>query len=609
MEDRFLGDYQIIKQVGHGSLGQVFLAEQRFLKRQFIIKILPEELSTDRGFIQRFQEEVLNLSKLEHPSIVKIHNVSFSQGVYFLVTDCVVDDFGETTNLAKYLSSQSSPLTEEEIFSILLQIGEALDFAHEKGCSDQPFIHQNLKLNNILIGKKSDRLEVFLSDFGLLRIIGPSAVLTRTFKTCAENLGIGEMFSWTKGTKDAYPNPPVDVLKLQTLHQSFLQNYLFFSPEQKRGGFQDSRVDVFAFGVLAYYLLTQQFPEGIFDLPSELNPQLKLNWDPLVRSFIQFDPERRPSSLVSSLSEIKNETKKKIPVKEAPLEEPTTPHLKPILLEPEIERPEVDPDPGAIFRVDSSVKAYNPEKKEIKNVQPLLTKMVIIEGGRFWRGSNDGNRDETPRHQVTISSFAIDIHPITNEQFVRFLEAMGGEKDANHNDIIRLKESRIKRSGGRIAIESGYAKHPVVGVTWYGAVAYAKWIGKRLPTEAEWEIAARGGLDNAFYPTGDDIEKNMANFFSSDTTSVMSYQPNGYGLYDMVGNVYEWCQDWYGYNYYETSIQEPENPIGPLQGSNRTLRGGCWKSLKEDLRCSRRHRNNPGTVNSTYGFRCATLVE
>jgi len=185
---------------------------------------------------------------------------------------------------------------------------------------------------------------------------------------------------------------------------------------------------------------------------------------------------------------------------------------------------------------------------------------------------------------------------------------MGGEKDHQHRDLIKLKESRIHRSGGKLSIESGYAKHPVVGVTWYGAVAYAKWVGKRLPTEAEWEIAARGGSQGVLYCTGNDIEKSQANFFTSDTTAVMSYAPNDYGLYDVAGNVYEWISDWYAYNYYETSAQEPDNPRGPIQGVYRVLRGGCWKSLKEDLRCSKRHRNNPGTVNGTYGFRCAQDV-
>lgn len=149
----------------------------------------------------------------------------------------------------------------------------------------------------------------------------------------------------------------------------------------------------------------------------------------------------------------------------------------------------------------------------------------------------------------------------------------------------------------------------MVGVTWYGAVAYAKWVGKRLPTEAEWEIAASSAQESMRYPMGETIEKTQANFFSSDTTAVMSYAANTLGLFDMAGNVYEWVQDWYGYNYFETSVQEPDNPPGPVQGVYRVLRGGCWKSLQEDLRCSKRNRNNPGTVNSTYGFRCAADVQ
>lgn len=111
------------------------------------------------------------------------------------------------------------------------------------------------------------------------------------------------------------------------------------------------------------------------------------------------------------------------------------------------------------------------------------------------------------------------------------------------------------------------------------------------------------------YPSGDEMDKSKANFFSSDTTPVMSYPSNVLGLYDMAGNIYEWCQDWYGYDFYESSALEPDSPIGPPQGVYRVLRGGCWKSLKEDLRCAHRHRNNPGAINSTYGFRCAKDVK
>ncbi|KAF3363148.1 Serine/threonine-protein kinase pkn1 [Chlamydiales bacterium STE3] len=610
METRFLGDYQVIKQIGQGSLGSVFLAEHRFMKRQYVIKLLPEEITSDRNFIQRFEEEVAVLSTLDHANIVKIHNISFSQGHYFLVTDCVVDDFAETTNLAQFLAAEGRKIDEDLIFKILFQVADALDYAHRKKVAQKAILHRGLKLNNILIGAGKENPQLYLSDFGLTKIVGAGAVLTRTLKTVGESVGLSGIIFQKTGL-DRYPNPPQDIQKLTPLQISFIQNYAFMAPEQKRFDLAstiDITTDTYAFGVLAYYLLTGEFPEGIFALPSELVHNLKWDWDGLIKSCLNANPKKRAEFLMPLLSSIKSE-KANIPVVEAILKESIhEERLRPIIHVPKIERPVPDLDPAAALIVDTTVKQYVPELQEDKNIQPMMTEMSVIMGGAFFRGSTVGNRDEMPRHQITLSSFAIDIHPVSNEQFVRFLEAMGGEKDNNHHDIIRMRDSRIKRTGGKLSIESGYAKHPVVGVTWYGAIAYAKWVGKRLPTEAEWEIASRGGNENALFPTGNEIEKSQGNFFSSDTTAVMSYAPNDYGLYDMAGNVYEWCQDWYGYNYYEISLQEPENPKGPHQGVYRVLKGGCWKSLKEDLRCSKRHRNNPGTVNGTYGFRCAADV-
>jgi len=606
---RVLGDYTLSKQIGQGALGGVYLAEHRFMKKQFALKVFPEDLCRDRGFIQRFEEEVSQLSVLEHPHIVKLHNISYDQGVYFLVTDCIVDQFGETTNLNQYLQSADTVMAEDQVFNLLNQIADALDYAHHLRGNGKGPAHRGIKLNNILVSEGAKGKSFYLSDFGLSRIIGTGTFLTRTFKSVAESLGIDK--NLVAGTFEAEIVAP--------MHLSFLQSFHFLAPEQKNlsSGWEiDYKADVYAFGVLAYYLLMNEFPEGCFDMPSRRQQHLKYPWDNLIRSCLQKLPEKRPEHLlttVKALEKINLDPAVSLP-QNMPGEAQIAMNLqegglRPVLHVAQLERPKVDPDPAAALQVDHSVKHYTPEKNEEKIVEPLLTEMVVIKGGSFVRGSTEGNRDEMPQHEITIDSFAIDIHPVTNEQFVRFLEAMGGVKDKNHNDLVRLKDSRINSSKGRFSIESGYIKHPVVGVTWYGAAAYAKWIGKRLPTEAEWEVAAYGGLDSAFYPSGDEIEKSQANFFSFDTTVVMSYPANGYHLYDMVGNVYEWCQDWYGYNYYETSIQEPLNPQGPLQGVYRVLRGGCWKSLKEDLRCAKRHRNNPGTVNSTYGFRCAADVE
>jgi formylglycine-generating enzyme required for sulfatase activity len=583
-ENKLLGDYRLIKQIGQGSLGTTYVAEHRFTKKKYVLKAFPEEFSADRAFVQRFEEEVACISAFEHPHFAKMYTVSFAQGIYFFVSDCIVDAMGETTNLQQYLRAQNSALTQEELFSLLSQIASVLDAGHAHlDASGKKQIHRGVKLNNILVSGKAPDIHLYLSDWGLTKIVGLSAALTRTFKGMAEAMGISSPSLLAKIGQDKYSQPAIETAKLLPLHTSLLQNFAFLAPEQKVSDPRcDERVDTYAFGVLAYYLLKGIYPEGAFDQNFVFNEEPYADWTGIIARTLQPDFEKRPQILSEFLQHMKIDAKKAYIA--APL--PSSPV-------------------SFVKEEQRIVKEYAPEKREYQHIQPLHTEMVSISGGAYWRGSDTGCRDEMPRHQVEIDAFSIDIHPVTNEQFVRFLELIGGEKDTQHHDVIRLRDSRIKKSGGKFSVEPGYAKHPVAGVTWYGAVAYAHWVGKRLPTEAEWEIACSGGLGNPLYPTGDTIEKSEANFFSSDTTAVMSYPPNGYGCFDMPGNVYEWCYDWYEYNYYEVSAQEPQNPKGPLQGVYRVLRGGCWKSLKEDLRTSKRHRNNPGATNGTYGFRCA----
>ena len=309
MEQRILGDYTIIKSIGHGSLGIVYLAEHRFMKRQYALKVLPEELSSDRGFIQRFEEDVGVLASLEHPNIVKIHNISFDQGQYFLVLDCIVDALGETTNLAQYVLGLRRHLEEDELFHILRQVADPLDYAHSKKIGGKDFIHRCLKLNNILVGKSSQGIDIYISDFGLSRIIGAGAVLTRTYKNVAEALGIGLQVLTQKSGLDRYPNPPVEQQKLLPLHTSFLQNYAFLAPEQKRLDLVhpiDAKADVYAFGVLAYYLLMNELPEGMFDMPS-IKGRYRYKWDELIIKCLQNNPAKRPDNLLAELDAIRFE--------------------------------------------------------------------------------------------------------------------------------------------------------------------------------------------------------------------------------------------------------------------------------------------------------------
>ncbi|MBN1915177.1 MAG: SUMF1/EgtB/PvdO family nonheme iron enzyme [Parachlamydiales bacterium] len=610
MQRQTLGDYYLDEKIGSSGFGDVFFAEHRFMKKKYVIKILSESLCSDSEFIRRFEQDVAVLTTLEHPSIVKLHNISFYEGKYFLVMEA---PSGRLKNLYQYLSSKGKVISETVLESILRQIASALDYAHTQTIGNEFVIHRGLKPSNILIEETDKGVHAYITDFALHRLVGEGKILEKSFSDAIKELGANDNFS---------PNQKV-----------FYHNIAFFSPEQKRKKSVDIRTDTYAFGVLLYYLITQDIPEGYFDLPSMIAPEFTLHWDLLLSKCLQTDVTKRPAQLIEAMNSLLStedfplsmevlswkDVEKKVENamqmsfefsgEEEEEEEFEAPEpLKPIIRPREISRPEYDPDPGAIFQKELNVSYYQPKQQVIQDVEPIITKMVVIPGGTYERGSNKGARDEMPLHKIHIQSFALEIYPVTNEQFVRFLQAMGGEKDSNNNDIIRLRDSRIKKTAGKYSIESGYAKHPVVGITWYGATAYAKWVGKRLPTEAEWEIAARGSKEEAIYPTGMNIEHNQANFFSSDTTPVQSYPPNGYGLYDMVGNVYEWSEDWYAYNYYDTSMQEPDQPKGPSQGIYRVLRGGCWKSLKEDLRCSHRHRNNPGSTNGTYGFRLAAEV-
>jgi len=206
--------------------------------------------------------------------------------------------------------------------------------------------------------------------------------------------------------------------------------------------------------------------------------------------------------------------------------------------------------------------------------------------------SADWFKDETPRHTVYLDAFYIDKYEVTNALYKKFMDATGHEapyfwNSSNYND----------------------PNQPVVCVTWEDAKAYAEWAGKRLPTEAEWEKAARGGLVGKKYPWGDNITHDDANYFGTGgkdgwecTAPVGSFAPNGYGLYDMAGNVWEWCADWYDSGYYAKS--PGENPTGPSSGVYRVLRGGPWYLNASYLRVALRYNLDPTATYDNLGFRC-----
>jgi formylglycine-generating enzyme required for sulfatase activity len=322
-----------------------------------------------------------------------------------------------------------------------------------------------------------------------------------------------------------------------------------------------------------------------------------------------------------------------------------------------------------------SIVVMRQEKPSVNQVRPGLTRppkasvfdtneMVWIPGGTFWMGSDEGQTDERPVHAVTVNGFWIDKTEVTNEEFEKFARATGyvtfAERKPDPKDFPGVPVEKLVAGSvvfspppGEVPLDNHYAwwsyvpganwrhpegpdstiqgreKHPVVHVSWDDAMACARWAGKRLPTEAEWEFAARGGLARQPYVWGKEQVpggKWQANIwqgrFPNENTAadgfkgaapVASFPPNGYGLYDMAGNVWEWCADWYLPDYYAHSPKE--NPPGPDTSFDpnepgamkRVQRGGSY--LCSDLYCigyrpSARMKSTPDTGLSHTGFRC-----
>ena len=236
---------------------------------------------------------------------------------------------------------------------------------------------------------------------------------------------------------------------------------------------------------------------------------------------------------------------------------------------------------------------------------PVQNDMVLIPEGFFWMGAEDGEQDEKPLHCVWVDSFSIDRFPITNAQYALFLQETGHEKPLYGEDD--------KCNG---------PNQPVVGVTWADAVDYCSWRSRKehahfsLPTEAQWEKTARGN-DKRKYPWGNNPpDKKRATCEITEkmpTVGVCKLGRSPYGVSDLVGSVWNWCQDWYDKSYYRSSSER--NPSGPESGTRKAVRGGNWVFLgccsgtpAYSLRTSRRNAFHPGIQKNSIGFRCVKIV-
>ena len=278
--------------------------------------------------------------------------------------------------------------------------------------------------------------------------------------------------------------------------------------------------------------------------------------------------------------------------------------------------------------------------------------MNKLDGGRFLMGTDymkgfpqDG---EGPVREVTIDPFYIDVTPVTNAQFREFADATGFRTEAErygwsfvfkghipperYEELVdatvvgvgwwcKVRNAEWQHPEGPDSSIAARDDYPVVHVSWNDAVEYCRWAGKRLPTEAEWEYAARGGLEQRLYPWGDQLTpdgKHLCNIWQGDFPTLdlgedgytsacppRAFPPNGYGLYTMTGNVWEWCSDWFDPTWH--IIATRTNPVGPPQGTSRVMKGGsylCHESYCNRYRVAARTSNTPDSSTTNLGFRC-----
>ena len=221
--------------------------------------------------------------------------------------------------------------------------------------------------------------------------------------------------------------------------------------------------------------------------------------------------------------------------------------------------------------------------------------MVLIPAGEFAMGSDRGQADEQPVHRVSLDAFHLDVYEVTVSRYAEFLASQRADPPFKWNE----------------ATTGSQGNKPVTGVDWYDARDYCRWVGKRLPTEAEWEMAARG-TEGRLYPWGNEhptkahANAGQTKWRGYDTlTNVGRYGPgkSPNGLYDLAGNLWEWVADWYDPTYYQYSPRE--NPTGPSAGPLRVLRGGAWNNDSQSIRSANRAGYAPKARRNDVGFRCA----
>lgn len=597
--------YRIISLLSHGAYGNVYRVWDTADQQEYALK---EYLSTSPDIQKRFKQQARQLSALKHPQLPAVHDTfSLPDSGQYLVTDYIAG-----VSLQELLD-QYGPLPAERIITWLQAACEPLRYLHSK-----KQLHLDIKPANVRLTPEG---AVFLVDSGL-----PA-------------LGV------SPGTAGYAP------------------------PEQQQQNNVDEKSDLYSLGATLYALLTNEVPAAALKRQSglatltparDLNPNSPPYLSIVANRAMSLRPDTRFDSLDEFAAALTN------PHGTPP--ESTTPRRTPhaFTMPPprltETNRPTVPrrtiwgltvifliviatlaslalldqeelvggSEEAATSTTQSQIIAVLTSVAPTDTPTPLPTliptptpapivgktgmRMLYVPDGVFRYGNDDGDPDESPSQLVNMNAFYIDETEVTNAQYAQCVD----------EGICRPPSQTGASYHSAYYGTAEYENYPVVFVDWYSAEAFCEWRDARLPTEAEWERAAGYDpqlLQRTLYPWGDEFDGNRLNYCDGrcprdgsdttiddghlDTAPVASY-PDGrsaIGAYDMLGNAMEWVADWYDRDYYTSAPNI--NPRGPADGEFKTLRGGSWRSLSDELSITTRGFFDPTVARATLGFRCA----
>ena len=662
LSNAIMGQYHIIEQVGRGGMATVYKAYQPNLDRYVAIKALTPDLVGTKGFIARFEREAKAVARLRHRNILTVFDYGRQGDVFYLVMEYVS---GGTL-----MARLGWPQDLTYAVNIVSQVGDALAHAHRQG-----MIHRDVKPGNILMAEEDWPL---LSDFGLAKMVEDSLQLTASGASVgtpqymspeqARGLEVDRRSDiYSLGTvlyEAATGRPPFGTDSPMAVIMRQINEPI--TPPRILRSDLPKEVERVILKALAKSPADryQRMEEFLVDLQKAY--PLPANHNMVHRGDAQPRPKGPPAAFRPAPTPLvtprlpRRRSFPSIPLGTGPwaglaigivllltlalallfFKAPVVPAVSSLTMAAMESRPtptmaaeESHPTSEITTPTTAAIESRpTPQTIKVRVWEADDTEMVFVPAGEFVMGSEELGDDERPAHRVYLDDFWIDRYEVTNERFARFVAETSYQTDAERrgrgwvwmgSEWEEVEGADWRHPGGPNSSIEDKMDHPVVLVSWNDADVYCRWVGKRLPSEAQWEKAARGA-DGQRYAWGDEFDSAKANSkgwrmengeWKGGTTPVGSFSPQGdspYGASDMAGNVWEWVADWYGSDYYSTTTDGKNvahNPPGPPTGTDKVLRGGSWAFDEVYARTPFRYNVKPDYTYDFAGFRCSSREE